>query len=136
MTLWQYLNFCPVSHFGTPQWLLDRQKNLPTCHCHYCCRILFCKIYQRPRLAGNLILLDTQKSSWTPLTFHNTQLKSLLQMQKKDIWKGHFCWNILSICAWLLVYVSPFYIVTSFLPMTAVLYITFYKYVMRTNTRE
>ena len=83
VTLWQYLNFCPVSHFGTPQWLLDRQKNLPTCHCHYCCRILFCKIYQRPRLAGNLILLDTQKSSWTPLTFHNTQLKSLLHLQKK-----------------------------------------------------
>ena len=41
------------------------------------------------------------KNSWmfvyTSLTFHNTQHKSLLHLQKK-IWKGHFCWNILSFC--------------------------------------
>ena len=56
---------------------------------------------------------------------HNSSHYSICK--KKEIRKGHFCWNILSICTWLLVYVSPFYIVTSFLPMTAVLYLTFYK---------
>ena len=47
------------------------------------------------------------------ITFYNTQHKSLLHLQK-NIWKWHFCWNILSFCIGTIVGVSPFYIVTLF----------------------